>query len=96
MRINQDRERTNFLFAIAATIGLFVFREMERRQALAEVREEARRNYVDSELAKLNASELGHAARCEGVKSIGMLIVGVATIAVAVVTVLGLLAAHTI
>lgn len=64
-----ERERTTLLFIIASAIGLFTFREMERRQQLQSARDEVRRDFVDAELAKLNIDALGHRERSAMVRS---------------------------
>ena len=91
--LEAERKWTNMLFAIAASLTLYVFREVERRQGLTEKREEERRIYVDGELTKLNNESLGHRERSEGRASIGRTIIAVAGLLLTVATVWSLLLA---
>jgi hypothetical protein len=91
-----ERDRTNTLVAMAASLAIFVYFELGRRQRLGEAREETRRAWVDGQLSELRDGELGHRERAAGVRNIGRLLVGAATVAVALVALVGLLASHTI
>ena len=65
--LRAEREHSNLLAAIAAAIGLYTYRELERRQKLRESEDAARRSYVDLELAELHSIALKATSRAEGV-----------------------------
>lgn len=68
------KERTNILFLIASAIGLYTYRELERRQRLEEARQDKRREWVDEQLSDLQEAALGHRERSAMVRSgIGLL-----------------------
>jgi hypothetical protein len=91
-----DKERLYTLFAVATSISLFVFHELGRRQAIGERHEEERREWVDTRLGELAEGEVGHRERTRGVQNVGRVLIGAATITVAVVALVGLFASHTI
>jgi hypothetical protein len=93
--LEAEKRWTNMLFAIAAGMVAFLYREVNRRQTITEKHEEERRVYVDGELADLNNESLGHRERSEGRASIGRTIVTLAGVALTIATVWSLLlAAH--
>jgi hypothetical protein len=93
--LEAERRWTNMLFAIAASMVAFLYREINRRQTITEKHEEERRVYVDGELTNLNNESLGHKERSEDRASIGRTIVAVAGLLLTAATVWSLLlAAH--
>lgn len=92
-----QRERMHLLFLIAISVGLYTYRELERRQRLDEGRQETRRAWVDSQLALSRESELGHRERSASFSRAVKITVGAATLAATVLVTYGtLIAAHVI
>lgn len=90
-----EKERTGILFAVAAAIGLYVFRELERRQRLQEAREAKREGWVDEQLGLLRDGELGHRERSAAFSRFGRFAVGTVTFLCTLAIALGaLLAVH--
>jgi hypothetical protein len=94
--LRAERERTNILFTVALSVGVFVYYELGRRQRVGEAREESRRTWVDSEIGRLNDGQLGQRERAAGVLNLGRVLVGVGTIAAGVAAVIALYATHAI
>ena len=93
--LEAEKQWTNGLFAVVAGMVVFLYREINRRQAITEKRDEERRQYVDGELTNLNNEALGHRERSEGRASIGRSIITVAGLLLTIATVWSLLlAAH--
>ena len=69
-----ETERLYTLFAVLLGITAWLFREMERRQALRERDDKERREYEDQKLSELSEAALGHRERSAMVRSgIGLL-----------------------
>lgn len=95
--LRAERDRANLLVAFAAMIGLYTYRELERRQKLQEGRDEARRLYEDGQFAVARDAALGHQERSATVRRLVQVTVGAATLLGTLAVAYGaLLAAHVI
>jgi hypothetical protein len=92
-----ERARTNLLVAVAVAIGLYTYRELERRQKLEEGRQDLRRAWEDEQFAASRDDALGHRERSAAVRRLIQVGVGTATLlGTLAVAYTALLAAHVI